>query len=80
MAVKTVYSGKHMRCELEEDGTATLWLDHGTASVNKFDKKLLEELTQAVEKIHATPNISGMILASAKDVFVVGADITEFKG
>lgn len=80
MANQNVYTGKHLKCELDENGIATLWLDHGEASVNKFDRKLLGELTEATDKIASETKIKGLILASAKDVFVVGADITEFKG
>ena len=81
MGEQVLYAGKNIRCLLQDDQIAELWLDHGSASVNKIDRSVLEELQGAINAISQEKNkIKGMIIASSKDVFVVGADITEFKG
>ncbi|NRA43806.1 MAG: fatty acid oxidation complex subunit alpha FadB [Oligoflexales bacterium] len=80
MSERSIYKGPNMECTLRQDGIATLFLDHGTASVNKFDKDTLADLSKAVDAIKSTSDIKGLVIASRKDVFVVGADITEFKG
>jgi len=47
-------------------------------SVNKFNRLTLNELRQAVDDIKADASVKGVIVSSGKDVFIVGADITEF--
>lgn len=47
-------------------------------SVNKFNALTLDELRQAVDGLKAAQDVDGLLLTSGKDVFVVGADITEF--
>ncbi|KTS91809.1 multifunctional fatty acid oxidation complex subunit alpha [Pseudomonas parafulva] len=47
-------------------------------SVNKFNRLTLSELRQAVDAIQADASVKGVIVSSGKDVFIVGADITEF--
>ncbi|MFK7826396.1 MAG: fatty acid oxidation complex subunit alpha FadB [Oligoflexales bacterium] len=80
MSDRSIYKGPNMECTLRQDGIATLFLDHGTASVNKFDKDTLADLRKAVDAIKSTTETKGLVIASRKNVFVVGADITEFKG
>ena len=46
-------------------------------SVNKFNAETLAELRKAVDTLKAQSDIRGLLLTSAKSVFVVGADITE---
>lgn len=48
-------------------------------SVNKLDMATLGEIKQAADILTADKTIKGMIYSSAKDTFIVGADITEFK-
>ena len=47
-------------------------------SVNKFNSATLSELQAAVEAIQNNSDVTGVIVTSGKDVFIVGADITEF--
>lgn len=61
-----------------DDGIAELQFDLKGESVNKFNSLTLGELKEAVAELYVTPGISGLLLSSAKNVFVVGADITEF--
>jgi len=60
------------------DGIAELQFDLKAESVNKFNELTLGELREAVRQLNEAPGISGLLLTSAKNVFVVGADITEF--
>ncbi|WED21863.1 fatty acid oxidation complex subunit alpha FadB [Vibrio sp. JC009] len=50
------------------------------ASVNKLDLATLDSLDKALDAILANAEISGLMLTSDKDSFIVGADITEFLG
>ena len=80
MSENSIYSGSNMKCQLNDDGIATLYLDHGKASVNKFDKETLGDLRKAIDSLKSQKKVNGLVITSSKDVFVVGADITEFKG
>lgn len=59
-------------------GIAELCIDLKNESVNKFDTRTIRELGQALDALAKEQGISGLIMTSAKPVFVVGADITEF--
>ncbi|MEX0618490.1 MAG: enoyl-CoA hydratase-related protein, partial [Pseudohongiellaceae bacterium] len=72
-----VFEGKAIRVERLESGVARLIFDRGDASVNKFDRLTLEELTAAVSALEKV-DITGLVICSGKDSFIVGADITEF--
>ncbi|MDH3281251.1 MAG: enoyl-CoA hydratase-related protein, partial [Gammaproteobacteria bacterium] len=73
-----IFEGNTLEVRVGEDQIAELTFDLKNASVNKFDIETLEELRQAVDKLAAQPGIRGLLLTSAKNVFVVGADINEF--
>src|SRR5690606_17493912 len=72
------YSGKAVSVTLLDDGIAELKFDLQGESVNKFNRETVEDLQAAVDAIKGDSNIKGLIVTSAKDVFIVGADITEF--
>ena len=55
-------------------------LDLAADSVNKFNQATLAELGQVVDLLKAEPGLRGLLVTSAKDCFVVGADVTEFPG
>lgn len=73
-----IYSGNNIKVSMLANNIAELSFDATDSSVNKFDKKTLAELTQAVSAIKAEQAITGLMIISTKDTFVVGADITEF--
>ncbi len=62
----------------EQDHIAELVFDLKQGSVNKFNAETLSELKAAVGEVAEHGGLRGLILSSAKNVFVVGADITEF--
>ncbi len=73
-----IYQGDTLRIDVDEAGVCELCFDLQGASVNKFDAHTLAELAEAVARVHGEAGIRGMVMTSAKKVFVVGADITEF--
>src|SRR5690554_2831331 len=73
-----IYEGKAITVQILDDGIAELKFDLQGESVNKFNQATLAELKAAVEKIQSDSSIKGVIVTSGKDVFIVGADITEF--
>src|SRR5690554_3653232 len=75
-----IYQGTAVRVKVLQDGIAELLFDAPDAAVNIFNRQVLDELRQAVDALAAASGISGLLLASGKESFVVGADITEFLG
>lgn len=73
-----LYQGDAIRVERQDGDIAVLTLDLKAESINKLSSSVIGELQGAVEAIEGDPGLKGLIIASAKDVFVVGADITEF--
>jgi 3-hydroxyacyl-CoA dehydrogenase/enoyl-CoA hydratase/3-hydroxybutyryl-CoA epimerase/enoyl-CoA isomerase len=73
-----IYEGKAITVKALEGGIVELNFDLEGESVNKFNRATLSELRQAVDAIKADGSIRGVVVTSGKDVFIVGADITEF--
>ena len=61
-----------------ENGLVELRFDLPGESVNKFNALALASLKTAVEDLRSRKGLRGVLLTSGKDVFCVGADITEF--
>ena len=57
---------------------AMLTFDLKDESVNKLSSAVVAELGEAVKALQAENSLKGLLIASGKDVFIVGADITEF--
>lgn len=72
-----IFKGKSLAVEMLASGTAVLQFDLQDSSVNKFNQQTLMELKDAVATL-ATSKARGVIFASAKSGFIVGADIMEF--
>ena len=73
-----IYEGKAITVNMIDGGIAELKFDLQGESVNKFDRVTLEELQAAVTAIQSNTDVKGVLVTSGKDVFIVGADITEF--
>ncbi|MFY9179460.1 MAG: fatty acid oxidation complex subunit alpha FadB [Venatoribacter sp.] len=73
-----IYEGKAITVNLIEGDIAELKFDLQGESVNKFNRVTLEDLQAAVKAIQGNSNVKGVLVTSGKDVFIVGADITEF--
>lgn len=74
-----IYQSPTIQVELLEDNIARLCFN-ASDSVNKLDQASLQALNSALDAIKATPEITGLVLTTSKDNFIVGADITEFLG
>jgi 3-hydroxyacyl-CoA dehydrogenase/enoyl-CoA hydratase/3-hydroxybutyryl-CoA epimerase/enoyl-CoA isomerase len=72
-----IYQGKSITVKARDGGLAELVFDLQGESVNKFDQATLGELKDATEVLAAS-DVKGLLITSAKDGFIVGADITEF--
>ena len=73
-----IYEGQAITVSLLDDGVAQLTFDLQGGSVNKFNKITLQELNEATDAIRANSAVKGVVVTSAKSVFIVGADINEF--
>lgn len=71
------YEGQTIRSQPLEDGMVELIFD-ARGSVNKFDRKTLTELREVTDQLKGDSTIRGLLVSSAKDAFIVGADISEF--
>jgi 3-hydroxyacyl-CoA dehydrogenase/enoyl-CoA hydratase/3-hydroxybutyryl-CoA epimerase/enoyl-CoA isomerase len=77
---KAVFEGQSVQVlEVGElPGALELKIDLKGESVNKFNASTLEELKSALALIQGHSGLKGLLVTSGKDVFVVGADVTEF--
>ena len=73
-----IYEGNAVTVKELTDGIVELNFDLQGESVNKFNRVTLDDLGAAVEAVNGNSSVKGMIVTSSKDVFIVGADITEF--
>jgi 3-hydroxyacyl-CoA dehydrogenase/enoyl-CoA hydratase/3-hydroxybutyryl-CoA epimerase len=68
---------KHWRWEKDREGLVWLTFDKQSESANTFSRQALEELRGALRAI-AAEQPKGLIIRSAKDNFIAGADVEEF--
>ncbi|WP_210397442.1 fatty acid oxidation complex subunit alpha FadB [Motiliproteus sediminis] len=73
-----IYQGKAFKVLQLEDRVVELQFDAEGSTVNKFDQLALTELPQAIAAIKAQSDLGGVLISSAKDAFIVGADIMMF--
>jgi len=75
--VQTATLAKHWRWELDRQRLAWLTFDKQGESANTFSREALEELGAALDAVAAVKP-KGLVIRSAKDNFIAGADIKEF--
>ncbi len=68
---------KHFRWEQDAQGLVWLTFDKQGESANTFSREALEELRAALDSIRAL-DPKGLIIRSAKDGFIAGADVQTF--
>ena len=68
---------KHWRWEIDRDRLAWLTFDKQGESANTFSRQALEELRGALRAI-AAAQPKGLVIRSAKENFIAGADVEEF--
>ncbi|WNL37796.1 fatty acid oxidation complex subunit alpha FadB [Halomonas sp. PAMB 3232] len=77
-----IYQGNAITVERRDtqggNSIATLTFDLKDESINKLSSAVVQELGEAVGAIEGERDLKGLLIKSAKDVFIVGADITEF--
>ncbi|WP_428312604.1 fatty acid oxidation complex subunit alpha FadB [Hydrocarboniphaga sp.] len=73
-----MFQGQSIRVTKLDGAIAELCFDREQDVINKFDQRTVEELAAAAAAIRADSSIKGLLVTSAKSVFIVGADITEF--
>ncbi len=64
------------RIETDADGVALVTWDVPGKSMNLIDATMMSELEQVVDATTADANVKGVVIASAKDSFSGGADLT----
>jgi 3-hydroxyacyl-CoA dehydrogenase/enoyl-CoA hydratase/3-hydroxybutyryl-CoA epimerase/enoyl-CoA isomerase len=74
-----MYRGRSVRVERVDGDIAELCFDRSDGEVNKFDLGTVDELRAASAAIADAPGIGGLLVTSAKNTFIVGADIFEFR-
>ncbi|MGI8568015.1 MAG: fatty acid oxidation complex subunit alpha FadB [Methylocella sp.] len=73
-----LFEGQTIKADTQDGGIAELRFERGVEAVNKLDALAFGELRRALDAIKAASAIRGVLIASAKDTFIVGADIFEF--
>ena len=73
-----MYQGETLNLARLEGDFLEINFNSKNGSVNKFDSQTLDELRAAMNLLKKAESVRGLLLTSAKSVFVVGADITEF--
>ena len=68
---------KHWQWDQDRDGLAWLTFDKQGESANTFSKDALQQLSAVLKEIHAA-SPKGLVICSAKDGFIAGADVEEF--
>ncbi|MFC4307557.1 3-hydroxyacyl-CoA dehydrogenase NAD-binding domain-containing protein [Steroidobacter flavus] len=69
----------HWRLETEANGIAWLIIDKANAAVNSLSREVMEELDVILNALSRTPP-KALIVTSAKNGFIAGADIKGFVG
>jgi 3-hydroxyacyl-CoA dehydrogenase / enoyl-CoA hydratase / 3-hydroxybutyryl-CoA epimerase / enoyl-CoA isomerase len=75
-----LFEGKSIQVQPVENGIYEVVFDRKDDAVNKLDRATTAELHEAVAVVQAIDDLQGVIFTSAKESFIVGADITEFMG
>ncbi len=66
----------HFKLDTDADGIALVTWDSPGRSTNVIDLRVMEELSDIIEKVASDAAIKGAVLTSGKDAFCVGADLT----
>jgi len=73
-----LFEGKSITCTMLEGGIVEFQFNLQNESVNKFNRDTLAEFNEATATLAKNKDVKGVVVTSGKDVFIVGADITEF--
>ncbi|WP_374305038.1 fatty acid oxidation complex subunit alpha FadB [Methylocella sp.] len=73
-----IFQGESIEVREVGEGFHELRFDRKGEAVNKLDRLAFRELEAALAALAAAPGLRGVLVSSAKETFVVGADIFEF--
>lgn len=73
-----MFQGDSIRLTRLDEGFVELCFDAKDEPINKLDARTVNEFRQATELLAKAGDVRGVLVTSAKDVFIVGADIKEF--
>ncbi|ODS25104.1 multifunctional fatty acid oxidation complex subunit alpha [Candidatus Endobugula sertula] len=73
-----MYTGKNIFVQQRDNGVVELVFDVQDSTVNIFNDQTISDLSEALTAIESAPHIQGLLVRSAKDSFIAGADIKEF--
>ncbi len=73
-----LYSGPAFSATALGDGIVEVKFDLAGESVNKLNQVALRDLDAVTQAVAKAAGVKGVILTSGKQVFIVGADVTEF--
>src|SRR4051794_20549695 len=68
---------RHFHWETDKDGLAWLTFDKQGESTNTFSREALEQFSACLDEVKAA-SPKGLLIRSAKDGFIAGADVEEF--
>ncbi|ABA58205.1 short chain enoyl-CoA hydratase / 3-hydroxyacyl-CoA dehydrogenase [Nitrosococcus oceani ATCC 19707] len=66
---------RSLRIEKREDNAAIIWLDVPDVSVNTLQADFAQDFNRVLEQLSADKDLEVVVLASAKEDFIAGADI-----
>lgn len=66
---------QHLKIEKQSDGIAALVMNHQDESNNLVTEQFIDEMLDAIAMLSADKDITGVILSSAKPMFMAGADL-----
>ncbi|WP_323122935.1 fatty acid oxidation complex subunit alpha FadB [Burkholderia alba] len=73
-----MFQGENIQLKRLDEGFVELCFDRAGDAINKLDGRTVDEFRQATGVLAAASDVRGVLVTSAKDAFIVGADITEF--
>jgi 3-hydroxyacyl-CoA dehydrogenase/enoyl-CoA hydratase/3-hydroxybutyryl-CoA epimerase/enoyl-CoA isomerase len=73
-----MFAGQSIQLKALEHGLVELCFDRQDDTINKLDNRTVAELGEAAAAIARDSGVRGVLITSAKEVFIVGADILEF--
>lgn len=73
-----MFQGNDIQMIRLDDEFVELRFNRGGEAINKLDARTMGEFREATALLASTSGVRGVLVTSAKDVFIAGADITEF--
>src|SRR5690606_24674668 len=73
-----MFTGQSLKLIRLDDDIVELSFDRAGETINKFDVRTIDELKAVTALLRDAADVRGVLVTSAKDTFIVGADIFEF--